>query len=149
MPNFRRLPILSANDTVEGVGRRYQTHTVCVHEAGPHELPHASLIPNAAVISSHPIERPTPVELSIGDEVFVTGIGPHKIVRDRQNPDWPKLVPTFGPRFYVRFEGFGQWSILDREEDGAYAQIRTLSASSWQCTSTPSPTSWKRSPLPC
>ena len=113
------------NTLIKGLRGQHATVRLSLLEAGPNSAPHAALIPQASVIQSsrYPAQEQATVELSYGDVIEVQGHGPHKVVRNKMSRDWPRLVPQFGPRFYVEFEGMGQWKVLDRANDGAFTPI--------------------------
>lgn len=95
----------------------YRTFSVALTN-GPFSDPDCALIPEAVIIDGR--AKPAPdAELSYGDVLCIEGHGDHRIVKTR-NPDWPRLVPVGGPRFYVEFEGQRSWAIRDRDADGEY-----------------------------
>lgn len=107
--------VVRDGDEVRIGNRRF---TVAVHGPGPNSDPYASLIPQAVVISAHPLPQKPAQEITYGDVLHIVGQGPHKVMRGSM-PEWPRVIPQFGGRFYYRYEGFGQWRIYDRKQDGA------------------------------
>lgn len=124
MSNYAKHTVVR-NDQIIGGLRRNGTHRVVLLDAGPFSQPHAALIPEASIIqaASYPaIEGPS-LTLALGEIVHVEHYGPHQIVPVAHNADWPLLVPQYGPRYYVEFQGFDQWAIRDTESQGDIVQI--------------------------
>lgn len=109
----------------------HRTFTLSVLDGGPNENGGVSLIPDATVIqAAHygDLGKPDEVhDLDYGGAIHVPGFGCMRIVKT-DNPDWPRLVPMDGDRFYPRFEGFGSWKILDSHDDGKTIGWDTVSA---------------------
>lgn len=123
-PTVRDAHLGNDGDTIRLDGGR-RTFTLSVLDGGPNDHGHVALIPNASVIqAAHygDLGRPEVVhDLAYGGAIHVPGFGCMKIVRDGHNPDWPRLVPLDGDRFYARYDGgpgYLAWSIHDRDADG-------------------------------
>lgn len=109
-------------------GSRHQM-ILSILDGGPNENGQVSLIPQANVIqAAHygDLGRREATLLEWGAILHVQGFGCLKVVQDRNNPDWPRLVPLDGDRYYSRFKGFGAWSIHDRDQDGKVLPFDTV-----------------------
>jgi hypothetical protein len=97
---------------------------------GPHDKSgwRPALIPQALVIDGNRPSWAEAPEIGDGDEITLNYKTYEVVQRERHNKDWYRLVPQFGPRFYVDFEGHGIFKIRDRENRGNIADYEFIAA---------------------
>lgn len=130
-PSVKGAILANEGDLIDVPGSLH-TMRLALLDGGPNENPHASLIPmaNVLVSSSYPDsmrQQPAQYDLAWGDHIHVQGHGTFKLVQDRNNRDWPKMVPVDGDRYYTKFEGGDRYLILDAEQDGEHASWESIS----------------------
>lgn len=131
-PTVKDAILANGEDTFDVPGSHH-TMRLSLLDGGPNENGGPSLIPQANVImsASYPDSmRPGPANYKIefGQVIHVEGFGCYRIVQDRVNRDWPKLVPIDGDRYYVKFTGGDRYDILDSHQDGSHVAWDEVSA---------------------